>query len=242
MTESRESTVPLGRHGSQFSLRAILIAIGVLAIFLSLWVSYRRSEEVKGLQAEIKQRDKQIESHQAEIRQLKAERGELAIDPKDRDKINVISAPSVESMLWKWRLYIPAGRKFCLDSYTTSSNTTAMHRPDESMSNNPPLKSGEISIVVALRKDEAGNWQWIISYDGSESRHLLSRRESSWIDRNSPISIESAGNDKQEVMKLGESLRLFRYRSFAKSLKDVQLDDFGDGIEVWIRELKPAKH
>src|SRR3954470_7646684 len=68
--------------------------------------------------------------HQAtkENRKLRAELGYLEIT--DQSQIHAIQVPSVESMFWKWRLHLPAGRQYSLKMVTRDVATKGF--PSES--------------------------------------------------------------------------------------------------------------
>lgn len=52
----------------------------------------------------------------AELRRLRAETGQLAID--DPQKAYAIAIPMVDDDTWRWRIYLPPGRRYALYEYS----------------------------------------------------------------------------------------------------------------------------
>jgi hypothetical protein len=142
------------RRGLQFSLRTAFIALVLVAVAMSLWVSSRQAQENLRLRAE--------------NTRLRNETGQLTIEPGEDHKVHAIKIAALESYTWRWRIHVPEGRPITL----RATNETAYDdgKPAGSGSNSVRLSPGECLIALALRRSLKGRWEWIVQQtDGSGS-------------------------------------------------------------------------
>src|SRR4051812_23674389 len=92
----------------RFSLRGILAAIALVAVGLSLLVSFRTADENKRLRAE--------------NTQLRNESAYLPIAPGDENKVHAIKVPTLDSYTWRWRIYAPQGRPISVRVVTQTTS------------------------------------------------------------------------------------------------------------------------
>jgi hypothetical protein len=142
------------RRGLQFSLRTALIAIVLVAVAMSLWVSSRQAQQNQRLRAD--------------NTRLRNETGQLTIEPGEESKVHAIKIAALESYTWRWRIHVPDGRPISL----RATNETAYDdgKPAGSGSSSVRLSPGECLINLALRRSPKGRWEWIVQQtDGSGS-------------------------------------------------------------------------
>jgi hypothetical protein len=209
-----------------------LVVVLAIAVIVSVWLSKQQADKNHLLQEE-----------NASLRaKLRGELGELEISDSDRDKLQAIAIPTIEPMTWKWRLYIPPGRLFWIDSEINGVSDANIPARGSGCS----LQSGEQVLTVALRKDEStGNWQWIEHCGSTMCGPVLTPQQGKWIERPSNINVNSAAQKWQVVVQPHEPLELLRYRSFPFPKPNqpgpASLSGVGDGILIWIREENPSK-
>jgi hypothetical protein len=133
MAVSSDSTT---RSPFRFSLRTALALIALIAIGLALWLSYKQNRQNELLRAE-------------NIR-LRNEVGEILVEPGDENKLHAVSIPTAESMLWKWRIFVPAGRTFWL--YAAADELAAGGDPPKNFAKGT-LFSGEQTVQLTLHKN-----------------------------------------------------------------------------------------
>ncbi len=98
MIEANRPSPP--RRGLQFSLRTALLALVLVAVAMTLWISYRQSHENQRLRAE--------------NTRLRNETGQLTIEPGEENKVHAIKLTTLESYTWRWCAYVPDGRPITL--------------------------------------------------------------------------------------------------------------------------------
>jgi hypothetical protein len=214
----------------QFSLRTTLVLFIVLAVGVSLWLSKKQADENRRLQ----------EENQSLHAQLRGVLGELEIKDADRNKLQAIAIRTLEPMTWKWRVYIPPGRKFNL--HHEIRGVADNNLPDRG-SFCGPIPAGEQIMTVALRKDQAKDdeWQWIVKCGSCECGPVLTGRYAAWINRPSNVAANWAGQHQPTIAPPDRPLEMLRYRSFpllGVGQGSQSLTGVGDGILVWIQENK----
>ncbi len=167
--------------------------------------------------------------------------GELEIKDADRDKLQAVAIRTLEPMTWKWRVYIPQGRKFNLHHEIRGV-------ADNNLPNRGsfcgPTPTGEQIMTIALRKNQAKDdeWQWIVQCGSCLCGPILTGANAAWINRPSNVTANWAGQIQPSIAPAGKPLEMFRYRSFPMSAVGqgpTSLSGVGDGILVWIQEDQP---
>ena len=132
------------RPRPRFSLLTLVLATTIVALSVVLW---RVGNEVVPLRAEVKR--------------LRNEVGELVVE--DETKICAIQVRTDDDLTWKWRIWIPPGKKYKL-------KCTAGRIPKEGFENRDLdtislRESGEYWVTYRIRKDlKNGRWEGTLAY------------------------------------------------------------------------------
>src|SRR5205085_1203153 len=89
-----------------------------------------------------------------ENQQLRREAGYLEVT--DKERIHALQVPTVENMLWKWKVHLPPGRRGTLK--VAIHNIPASGFPNAGSISSAPSDE-PITITVALRRDHLDHWQ-----------------------------------------------------------------------------------
>jgi hypothetical protein len=130
----------------RFSLRGAFAAIALVAVVLSLWISYRAADENKRLRAE--------------NTRLRNESGELTIEPGNEDKVHAIKVATLDAYTWRWRIYAPKGRPIALR--IVSERILADGKSYGNGESAFGLSPGETLITLGLRRSPKGQWEWVV--------------------------------------------------------------------------------
>jgi hypothetical protein len=207
--------------GARFSLRTGFGIIAAIALCLWAWHGYRQYQRVRELQDD-------NESLRAELRK---EHGELKIDDANRDRLHAIAIPTLESMTWRWRVFVPAGRQFMINYIIEFIDDTGLPLAGSGCS----LQSGEQVLTIALRKNGAtGDYDWVIKCGPTTCGPSLDARRSQWID--SKPTRSSWQVSEQVNVPPGKPLEILRYRALPFGTTGAPMP--ADGILVWISESK----
>jgi hypothetical protein len=210
---------PVRRRWLQFSLRSMLVLVVLAAIGFSLWTSNERLKENRRLQEEIKR--------------LKSELGELTIEEGQEGKVHAIGIPTIESFTWKWRVYVPEGRKPRLIASQGMLPTTGRDANIGSSSTSW-LEAGEQIITVGLRRDHKDQWTWIIKRNSGGSTFGVSKELAKLIeDGNYGSSTSSVGNSLK-VVEPGTQIELLRHQMESNKNPVKKPSKLKDGILIWI--------
>lgn len=135
------------KHRLRFTLRQLGVLVVFLGMGIALVMQYR-----------------ELASLRAEVRKLRAERGELTVE--DPSKLYAIQAPQRENKVWKWRVSIPEGSKYWL---YVRINGVPCNRPGfaltddhlaELANDTVPLElpTGESEINLSISHDPTDGW------------------------------------------------------------------------------------
>jgi hypothetical protein len=111
-----------------------------------------------------------------ENQQYRIELGYL--DVTDEERIHALQMPTVESMLWKWKVHLPPGRRGTL--HVATHNVPASGFPGGSSIGFAPSDE-PITITVALRRDHLDHWQVVATERGSTIRIGISDEDADWL-------------------------------------------------------------
>jgi hypothetical protein len=199
-----------GSRKLQFSLRTCLLAIVFLAVALTSWIAYRQAQLNRRLNEE--------------NQRLRQEAGELDIEPGHEDELHTLRLLNFEPLTWKWKMYVPAGRRFYLHAVGGDIPGVGSGSGEECV---VPLETGTILVVLHVRRDHNGQLQWMIGAKGERAQIPVSSdiatliNAKAWthkyIDQEYP---QAAGNPTQPW-------ELLRCRT-------VSPKDSSSGILMWI--------
>lgn len=220
MSVSKE-TVSL--HRLRFTLRTLLIGTACVAVAVMLVLAYRQGRENQLLRQE-------------NLR-LRNELGEIQVEPGDKDKLHAVAVPTAESMTWKWRIFVPAGRIFSL--YSAGDEIPAAGESRASFSK-LQLVSGQQTIVVTLHKDYRGQLCWHAQTPHSSSTFSTGSPEFTKLIEDDNFGSTSASVSSLTKVEPHHDLQLLRIRLFPTppggSVNSSQLSTAGPGAEITISE------
>lgn len=208
------------RRWLQFSLRTVLLLTVVAAIVFSLWTSDQRLAENRRLQTEIKR--------------LRSELGELTIEDGQEDKLHAIGIPTIDAMIWKWRVYVPKGKMFYLKSHS-GVIPPGGKLGGPSISSQSGLSDGEHIITAALRRNHNDEWNWIIKHSTGESRSGVPRELRAMMEEGNYGTTSSNLGREQRVLEPGGKLELLRLE-MEPNQSSSQPKANGAGLTVWITD------
>lgn len=210
----------------RFSLRTLLVGTAAVAIVIAVILAYRQAHEMQLLRQE--------------NARLRNELGEILVEPGDENKLHAVSVPTSESMVWKWRIFVPTGRKIWL--YVAPGELGPTGEPPKNFGKST-LFPGEQTIQLVLRKNYHDHWEWVVNLPknansfgvdsevGSKMNKLLDADE---------IGSTSSGVSSLTKVEPGQDLKLFRIRILPyppnHSIDSSQLSTAGPGAEIWLSE------
>lgn len=165
----------------------------------------------------------------AENRRLRDEVGELSIE--DRTKLHAIRVANTGELIWKWRVWLPAGRRYRLRSDGGPLQVSEEGFPEEggSMYLEPPESPGEeIWVEYRIRQDRDGKWRGSMrTRQGS-----VGADSHAWVGAGNMSTTAGVG-ESTVVAKPDERFLLARFRT-ADVSNSQDMPDPADGFMVWI--------
>jgi hypothetical protein len=211
-----------------FSLRTALAAIALIAVCLTLFISWRQSRENQLLRQE--------------NARLRAETGQLQIEPGTENKVQAVGISTAEGLTWKWRVYVP-NRQNIRISLICGAKIPAHSIPTEV--GGGTLNPGEHLITVALHRNVHDKWEWHLNSETTQvsigSGDFISDEEAKPLIDPHYGNTESVTNKAATLVEPGQPLILLRYRAFPAQPTRQQESNPANGVMVWIHE-EPADH
>ena len=163
----------------------------------------------------------------AENRRLRNEVGELSIN--DPAKFYAMAVPMDEPFTWKWRVWIPAGRRFDLNYTSENIPSAGFPNPNGAFENLPP---GEHVVVYRIRKDPIdGHWKERVLCNSSS----MGEREQDWVAWPRSKSADQEGvNRHSKEFPTDKPLVLARRRVGPVGS---EIPDPSPGFMVWLEPL-----
>jgi hypothetical protein len=182
---------------------------------------------------------KVVAAQQAEqIVALRAELGYLTIE--DRHKVHLLELPTRGDREWKFRAYLPPGRKWRL----CSSNGQIPAQGFDGVHHGwATLKEGEQTIEAFVHAPEGGEPVFVVRSPTGTSRGGISKEDYQRL-TNGGASWSSVGKSLQ-VKSPDEELRLLRYRTNREEIaadgskSSRSTDEPTFGFLVWIEADEP---
>lgn len=199
----------------RFSLRAFLLLLFILSLlgsnFFTAWQLRQLRQENAGMRKEL---------------------GRLVIT--DPNRIHIVAVPTYEDLLWRWRIYVPAGKTLRL--YESSYDIPETGFPLSSVSSG--LHEGEYLLTAAVRRDRHGKWQVTVAGPRSSSSTGFSDEHATWLTDSAGWSVEQAGNGEAQVFNIDEPIVLLRLRCMKKQRdgSSSTTPEPADGVMVWIKK------
>jgi hypothetical protein len=175
------STPESGRFRPRFSLLTVLLVMALVACGITIWQLWR---ELNPLRDEVERQRNQL--------------GELTI--RDETKTHAIQVDTLDDLTWKWRIWVPPGKKVFFHARIGEVPKEGFPKPDSVTS----LDEGDHWVTFSLRKDpNDGSWKRVID-TGSARATLPVTLEPWFIDRTGKSS-RSTGIFKSTAIWIDES-------------------------------------
>jgi hypothetical protein len=212
-----------------YSLRTLLIVVAVACFATGAYVVGTRLRQAE-----------------SELRALRDETGRLTIE--DRSKVHVISVPVDEPNTWRWRMFIPQGRRY-------SWNLAAEEIPQDGVPQRPAIKAGsnepywerdnEVLVTARLRREGDGHWRLAVESRIGDSQWQMSggalkipAGKLAWNTEEASTDGRVAGSAGQQILEPGGPIILLQRRPLAL-LPDGTLGPSPDpmpGFMIWLAE------
>lgn len=207
----------------RISLMTLLLLVAIFAMGIVIW-----------------QLNAELIPLRTEVRKLRDENGQLTIDQPE--KIHAIQMGTDYPLAWKWRVYIPEGRKVRIAhiNHQISEDTPPDARDRLPESKNDHILSGPKEYVVTVKLDKMpdGRWRSGVSCDGVTTYQIVPDDASKWLKSHSSGSSIAQVDRKVSVESAGEALVLLRRRVFYNrgQIPPVNKPAETDGLLVWLDE------
>lgn len=174
-----------------------------------------------------------------EVKVLRDELGYLSVD--DRTKIYVISVDAGEEGTWRWRCFLPGGRRYSIHAASTQIPVEgAPLGPAYSGFSNHTVDDGGVEVLVTarLRKTDDGNWRLAVASrtGGASSQYVpdialdIPAKHLAWQENHHQVLSGTMGLSQTAVADPDEPIVL---RSFRPYYKDTTKS--GTGYAIWLR-------
>jgi hypothetical protein len=197
------------RWKPRFSLKTILLATAFIACGITIWLLQR---EVGPLRAEVKR--------------LRNEVGFLSLE--DESKLHAIRLRTPDELTWKWRLWIPPGRKYALrvdggmipkTGFPTEGGTIGIY------------DAGEMWVEYRIQKDpKTGSWQGMM-YTSSGG---VGGGEQKWVEWGRRVGTGEGVGNTTHVAPPDEVLILGRFLHSQTAKDSTQIEDPASGFVIWL--------
>ena len=211
----------------KFTLKTILIILTFVAMAVMLVMT----------RIELDEKSRQLETYRNEMRYLNID---------DQTKIHAINIPGIGRKSWRWRIYLPPNRKFCLRAAFDNV-------PNRGLPENAPnftmcdLSSGESILSVNVIKE---NDSWGLAlYEEQNGRSTfdlvadINGAETDWLNKRGGCQESVAGRSSTLAAVADEPFILLSYRDGLSPKSGVTATNPNptDGIVLWIEETNLKK-
>lgn len=202
----------------------MLLLVTIIAMGLVVWHS----------NAELVQWRNEVQKLRNEVQKLREETGQLTIT--DPEKIHAIQMVTDYPLAWKWRVYIPAGRKVHI-----AHKTHRISKEELPKANGGPSLVGpkEFVVTVNLDRQPDGTWRSAISCNNVTVREVIPEDATTWLTKGESGSWSEQVRRAASVEQTGEPLVLLRRRVFygrVGQVPPVNEPAFTDGLLIWLAE------
>ena len=216
----------------RFSLSSLCVVVAVACV-AAAWYGMRRRERAAVQRAATLAET--VKKQQEEISRLRGELGYLTIT--DRGKVHIIQLDAREDYHWRWRVYLPPGKKWSLCEAFGRVPPLGYENMQHGWSSIP---EGEHTIEVYFDRDENGQRRFVVrrgtgrtsmTVDDDQFEQLIS----------AGYSTSTAGSSKTELSDVGGPIQLIRLRAHRElpggppgARSFVTSDDPEPGFVVWL--------
>ncbi|MBA2113876.1 hypothetical protein [Bremerella alba] len=193
-SEASEKTASSAQNRwTSFSLLTILLLLTIVA----LGISHVR------MSWDLDENNKAMATMEAELNKLRKETG--YIDIQDESLVHVVTAPTHEDLIWRWKVFIP-------DGVTMRSMMRAKYLTGGSITSGSRLESGENQIELAIYRGPKGHWkQKITIVNGpskSSSSGTLPEEYMSWFNNATTSTSGLTRTDGTKTFQPDEDIKL----------------------------------
>lgn len=143
----------------------------------------------------------------AEVHQLRNETGRLSID--DKNKIQAIEVRTNEALVWKWRVWIPAGKPVYVQFRWSDVPRVGVPSPN-TMSQ---LQPGERWVIVRAQRDPKNDsWNAVLETEDGSSTMAINEKDCWWLLPSLTTSSNGVGFSAATEKDDGQPFLLKRYR------------------------------
>lgn len=201
---------------ARFSLLGMFTTVLIVALVLSLYLTRSR-----------------LATLEAEVQRLHKEVGHLTID--DAKMVHVVSVPTTSRMTWRWRVYLPAGHDFGLNSHRGELDSRGYPSKGAlsgsrigGLSN--PNEPREILLDVVLGKSiEGGSCLWISENGKLAASVHFGAELPSWADGSRMYSDKVMGEGSIATADVANPLGLIAINGIGP-----QPEPCKDAVLIWI--------
>jgi hypothetical protein len=207
--------VPPPPRRARFSLATLLLVMALAALGVTVWQLYAELVPMR-----------------VELRRLRDEVGELSIE--DKTKLNAIAVRTKEPFTWKWRVWIPSGRKYQLHYADRDIPRQGFPRGHGMLFISEP---GEMWIEYRISRDpNTGKWMDKLS----TSNGSVGSSQQDWVEAPRRTSSVSGVGTTTAEMPPGEIALITRQKVSTKATMTnaSQIEDPSSGFMIWLVPVK----
>jgi hypothetical protein len=189
---------------ARFSLCSALLVTTIVAMAITIALFWR-----------------EIGPLRAEVRQLRAETGQLTVDDPTKIYATAVNSPPRVGNSWKWRFYLPPGHQYCLHTLTGVVGAKGFDNDNGSLSSTM-MESGEYVYEIAAGKDSDGTWVLHETSQRVNPQGELQQRSggtssigshTAWLDARGGTSYNGVNKQMSKAFDPDKSVELLRLRA-----------------------------
>jgi len=211
----------------QYSLRAFLIVTTLATFAIYHWYTANR-----------------LRNAESAVRRLQDETGRLAI--KDATLINLIAVDTSEANMWRWRLFIPKGKKY---TWNVASEDIPFgkvpHQAGRTSVSNQRYWERDNEVLVTARLEELadGNYSLSVASRIGDSKDQMSgvtmdvpKEHLDWMVDSRSQQVDIAGKSSTQTFDPTMPIMLFSKRPMATSPNgEIDFDQgLTKGLAIWL--------
>jgi hypothetical protein len=198
----------------RFSLRTLLTLTAWLAMGMTIFLQWRELAPLR-----------------AEVKKLRVETGKLWIE--DESKSHAIEVETDDELTWKWRVWLPAGRRYVIRSHGEQISAKSFPKEGGSMW----VDGGYEQVVTyRIKKDpKNGAWKGECSLSNGAA---VGADFHKWVEWNDRVMTGEGIGKQQRVFDPPQRITLIRQRYAEGNGSSESIPDPADGFIIWI---EPAK-
>jgi hypothetical protein len=193
----------------RFSIRTLLVVTAFIACGITIWQLQRVVGPLK-----------------AEVKRLRDEVGVLNIE--DETKVHAIQVRTNDELRWKWRLWIPPGRKYVLRTAGGMVPKTGFPSEGGTIS---IYNEGEMWVEFKIMRDpKSGTWEGsMVTSTGS-----VGGGEQKWVAWGRRMGSGEGVGTTTQVSEPDEVLVLGRHYHSQTAKDSTKIEDPASGFIIWL--------